>query len=198
MSPAPVATPKYQTKHLTPVRRVSIVLPVYNEQGTIADVVDRVLRASLTLAGSEYAVEKELVIVDDFSGDGTREALPEIVEAARCMHAPTTVTLLMHEVNRGKGAALRTGFTHASGDVVLIQDADFEYDPRDYPVLLEPILDGWADVVYGNRFHGGPHRVLYYWHYLSNLGLTTICNVLTGPQPLRHGSGLQTLPPRGA
>jgi glycosyltransferase involved in cell wall biosynthesis len=125
-------------------------------------------------------LEKELVIIDDHSSDGTREALPAILEDAQQRHPAAHLQLLMHEVNRGKGRALRTGFAHATGDVILVQDADFEYDPRDYPLLLEPIMDGFADVVYGNRFHGGPHRVLYFWHYISNLALTTICNILTG------------------
>jgi glycosyltransferase involved in cell wall biosynthesis len=172
-----VAKPKFSTHNRPPVRRVSIILPVYNERATIADVIENVLRSPLA---HTVELEKELIIIDDCSKDGTREVLPAIVEAARAAHPESTIELRMHEVNRGKGAALRTGFAHASGDVVLIQDADFEYDPRDYPLLLEPILDGFADVVYGNRFHGGPHRVLYFWHYISNLALTTICNVLTG------------------
>ncbi|MEO8726656.1 MAG: glycosyltransferase family 2 protein [Acidobacteriaceae bacterium] len=159
---------------------MSIVLPVYNERETIAAVIESVLRAPLTMTGPGPPLEKELVIVDDCSTDGTREILPEIVERARAAHPETAIQLSRHEVNRGKGAALRSGFAIATGDAVLVQDADFEYDPRDYPVLLEPMLDGWADVVYGNRFHGGAHRVLYFWHYISNLALTTFCNVLTG------------------
>ena len=88
--------------------------------------------------------------------------------------------MILHDVNQGKGAAIRTGLAHATGDIVLIQDADLEYDPRDYPLLLEPILEDQADVVYGNRFHGGPHRVLYFWHYAANRALTLLTNVLTG------------------
>ncbi|MBV9671122.1 MAG: glycosyltransferase family 2 protein [Acidobacteriales bacterium] len=160
------------------MRRVSIVLPVYNEAGTIAQMIDVVLRAPLTHNGP--VLEKELVIVDDCSQDGTREMLPQIVADAQRRHPEAHMELLLHAANRGKGCALRTGFAHASGEVVMIQDADLEYDPRDYPILLEPILDGWADVVFGNRFHGGPHRVLYFWHYVSNQFLTTLCNLFTG------------------
>ena len=152
-------------------RRLSIVLPVYNEKATIATMLKRVLQA-------EAPLEHELVVVDDFSRDGTREILPGLVEQMRKSHG-ARIELVMHEHNQGKGAALRTGFKHATGDIILIQDADLEYDPRDYPALLEPILEGFADVVFGNRFHGGSHRVLYFWHYVSNQFLTSFCNVLT-------------------
>lgn len=154
-----------------PFRRLSIVLPVYNEKATIATMLKRVLQA-------ETPLEHELVVVDDFSRDGTREILPELVEQVRKSHG-ARIELVMHDHNQGKGAALRTGFKHATGDIILIQDADLEYDPRDYPALLEPILEGFADVVFGNRFHGGSHRVLYFWHYVSNQFLTSFCNVLT-------------------
>jgi len=178
MSPAPVKTPKFSTRNLPEVRRVSIVLPVYNEAATIAQMLDTVLRAPLT--GDRQAIQKELIVVDDCSSDGTRDLLPQAVVQAQAAHPTARVELLLHPANRGKGAALRTGFAHATGEVVMVQDADLEYDPRDYPALLEPILDGWADVVYGNRFHGGAHRVLYFWHYVSNKLLTTFTNVLTG------------------
>ncbi|HET9742461.1 MAG TPA: glycosyltransferase family 2 protein [Terriglobales bacterium] len=154
-----------------PLRRLSVILPVYNEKATIATTIERVLR-------SDSPLEHELVIVDDFSRDGTRELLPAIVdEMGRAFGK--SIQLVMHEQNQGKGAALRTGFQHATGDVLLVQDADLEYDPRDYPALLEPMLEGYADVVFGNRFHGGSHRVLYFWHYVSNQALTFFCNLLT-------------------
>lgn len=153
-----------------PLRRLSIVLPVYNEKETIATTIGRVLRSSVPM-------ERELVIVDDFSRDGTREILPQLVQRMR-EESGVPIDLVMHDRNQGKGAALRTGFKHATGDIILVQDADLEYDPRDYPILLEPILEGYADVVFGNRFHGGSHRVLYFWHYLSNQALTFFCNML--------------------
>ena len=166
-----VPSRRFELKNSSPPRRLSIVLPVYNEKETIATTIQRVVQA-------EAPLERELVIVDDFSRDGTREILPGIVAQMRasCL---TPIELVMHDHNQGKGAALRTGFKHATGDIILIQDADLEYDPRDYPLLLEPILDGYADVVFGNRFHGGSHRVLYFWHYVSNQALTFFCNMLT-------------------
>jgi glycosyltransferase involved in cell wall biosynthesis len=147
---------------------LSVVIPVFNEARTIAEIIGRVLKAPTEL-------RTELVVVDDASTDDTRR----ILEEQRSLVA-ADMKVIAHERNRGKGAAIRTGLAHATGDVVLIQDADFEYDPRDYPVLLEPILEGQADVVFGNRFHGGPHRVLYFWHYAANRGLTLLTNVLTG------------------
>lgn len=144
--------------------RLSVVIPVYNEVGTIKEIVGRVQAVDL---------QKEIVIVDDGSTDGTRELLQEITLCHENVRA------LYHDQNQGKGAALRTGFEAASGDIVIIQDADLEYDPREYPVLLEPILDGRADIVYGSRFLGGPHRVLFFWHYLGNRFLTLLSNALT-------------------
>jgi glycosyltransferase involved in cell wall biosynthesis len=142
--------------------RVSIVIPVYNERGTIEELLKRV-QAS--------AVDKEIVIVDDGSTDGTRELLAG-------MRSPDLRVILQPE-NRGKGAALRRGFAEARGTVVIVQDADLEYDPGDYPALLEPIDRGVADVVFGSRFMGGPHRVLLFWHAVGNSVLTTLSNMLT-------------------
>jgi glycosyltransferase involved in cell wall biosynthesis len=144
--------------------KISVVIPVYNEVETIKEIVSRVQAVDL---------EKEIVIVDDGSTDGTCELLQEITLSHE------NIRVLYHERNQGKGAALRTGFEVTTGDIVIIQDADLEYDPKEYPVLLEPILDGRADIVYGSRFLGGPHRVLFFWHYLGNRFLTLLSNALT-------------------
>jgi len=149
------------------MKKLSIVIPVYNEAATIRWIVDLVRSVDVGL-------DKELLLVDDCSRDGTREVLQEMATAL------PEVEVLYHEVNRGKGAALRTGFAAATGDIVLIQDADLEYDPREYIRLLAPILEGHADVVYGSRFlGGGAHRVVFYWHYLGNKLLTTLSNMTT-------------------
>jgi len=147
---------------------LSVIMPVYNEARTISETVARVRRAPIDLA-------RELIVVDDASTDATHEALQKITAD----HGDE-VRVFTHEANRGKGAAIRTGIAHARGEIILIQDADLEYDPRDYPRLLEPILEDQADVVFGNRFHGGPHRVLYFWHYTANRFLTLLTNLLTG------------------
>ena len=144
--------------------KISVVIPVYNEVATIKEIVSRVQAVSL---------EKDITIVDDGSTDGTREQLEEISQSY------DNLRVLYHDRNQGKGAALRTGFEVVTGDIVIVQDADLEYDPREYPVLLEPILDGRADIVYGSRFLGGPHRVLFFWHYLGNRFLTLLSNMLT-------------------
>ncbi len=147
--------------------KLSIVIPVYNEVETLDNLIASVLAVDTGLA-------HELVLVDDCSSDGSRDKL----EALQAEHPDWVV--VFHDVNRGKGAALRSGFAEATGDIVLIQDADLEYDPRDYTRLLGPILDGHADVVYGSRFlGGGPHRVVFYWHYLGNRLLTTLSNMMT-------------------
>jgi len=147
--------------------KLSIVIPVYNEAGTIARVVDAVHSV-------EIGMEKEILLVDDCSRDGTREVLQNMAAA------DPDLRVRFHDVNQGKGAALRTGFAAATGDIVIIQDADLEYDPQEYPRLLRPILDGHADVVYGSRFlGGGAHRVVFYWHYLGNKLLTTLSNMTT-------------------
>ncbi len=147
--------------------KLSVVIPVYNEAATISKIVDLVRSV-------DAGMEKEILLVDDCSRDGTREVLEKMGRDN------ADLKVLFHEVNRGKGAALRTGFAAATGDVVLIQDADLEYDPHEYPRLLQPIVDGHADVVYGSRFlGGGAHRVVFYWHYLGNWLLTTLSNMTT-------------------
>ena len=147
--------------------KLSVIIPVYNEVKTITEIISRVSSAQV------IAPEKEIIIVDDCSTDGTRELLEEIGRSQK------DLKILSHKVNQGKGAALRTGFESATGDIIIIQDADLEYDPREYPKLLQPIIDGRADVVYGSRFLGGPHRVLFFWHYLGNKFLTLVSNALT-------------------
>lgn len=150
---------------------LSIIIPVYNELNTLEEVVRRVAQV-------EIGLPKEVVIVDDCSTDGTRDLVKKLAQEYRDAKAGLTVRGVFHEQNGGKGKALRTGLQHATGDIVLIQDADFEYDPQDYPRLLQPILEGRADVVFGNRFHGGSHRVLYFWHYYGNQFLTFLTNFL--------------------
>jgi glycosyltransferase involved in cell wall biosynthesis len=144
--------------------KISVVIPVYNEIDTIEEILARV---------DKVAIKKEIIVIDDLSIDGTRERLKKIVADKE------NVKVIYHSRNRGKGAALRTGFESVTGDIVIIQDADLEYDPDEYPNLLEPISDGRADVVYGSRFIGGPHRVLFFWHYVGNKLLTLISNALT-------------------
>ncbi len=142
--------------------KLSVVIPVYNEISTIQEILNRVRSAPQ---------DKEIIVVDDGSTDGTREWLEKLTAE--------DVKVLFHSENKGKGAALRTGFEQATGDIVIIQDADLEYDPRDYDCLIGPILDGRADVVFGSRFLGGPHRVLFFWHYVGNKVLTILSNMFT-------------------
>ena len=149
--------------------KLSVVIPVYNERATLEELVSRVLAVDL-------AMEREVILVDDGSTDGTREVYPKI----RQRWPDESFVIRLQERNRGKGAALRTGFESACGDIIIIQDADLEYDPVDYPKLLAPILDGKADVVYGSRFVGAQAtRVLFFWHMVGNRFLTLLSNALT-------------------
>ncbi|MCE5249107.1 glycosyltransferase family 2 protein [bacterium] len=143
--------------------KLSIVMPVYNEHKTLREIINLVRKTPF---------EKEIVIVDDCSTDGTRDILKELGNEP-------DIRVFYHEKNMGKGAALRTGFQHVTGDIVIIQDADLEYDPDDYVKLIDPIVNGKADVVYGSRFLGSPHRVLYFWHYVANTLLTFFSNIMT-------------------
>ncbi len=164
--------------------KLSVIIPVYNEISTLTTILERVQAVDL----GDY--DLEIVIIDDCSKDGTRELLEEM-ESALCQKQTfwqsvedqtidlTTVKIVFQPVNTGKGAALRRGFKEATGDVLLVQDADLEYDPHEYLRLLDPIDRGVADVVYGSRFLGGPHRVLYYSHYVANRTLTAISNLFT-------------------
>jgi glycosyltransferase involved in cell wall biosynthesis len=150
---------------------LSIVIPAYNEGATIHRILNKVKAVQL-LEG----IQKELIIVNDCSRDNTEEA----IMAYKSANLDLPITYYKHEVNQGKGAAIRTGIQNATGDYVIIQDADLEYDPNEYNILLKPILDGFADVVYGSRFMGGkPHRILFYWHSIGNKWLTTLSNMLT-------------------
>ena len=155
--------------------RLSVVVPIYNEERTVTVLLERVAAAPLP-AGVESL---EVVAVDDGSSDGTWSKIEGWQPPERADRLPVAIRVLRHDRNRGKGAALRTGFDAVTGDVVLVQDADLEYDPGEYPTLLQPILDGQADVVYGSRFLGGPHRVLFFWHYVGNRMLTLLSNMFT-------------------
>jgi len=152
----------------TPIKRsdvrLSVLIPVYNEQATIRLILDQVHSVTVT---------KEIICVNDCSTDGTKEILDALAAEGK-------IDKLIHQpVNRGKGAAIRTALAASTGNIVIVQDADLEYDPADWPVLLEPLIDGVADAVFGSRFMGGPHRVLYFWHSVGNAFLTTCSNVLT-------------------
>jgi glycosyltransferase involved in cell wall biosynthesis len=141
---------------------ISVVIPVYNEVQTIKSVIERVLGCGF---------EAEIIVVDDASTDGTREYLKQL--------AHSQVHCYFHARNHGKGAALRLGFAAAKNPIIIVQDADLEYDPHDYPRVLEPLMDGRADMVYGSRFLGGPHRVLFFWHYFGNRMLTLVSNAIS-------------------
>jgi glycosyltransferase involved in cell wall biosynthesis len=149
------------------MKKLSVVIPVYNEEKYISTTIQRVLDVKLE------EVSIEIVVVDDGSKDRTVEILQDLAAEH------PEIKVFQQPVNMGKGATLRRGFQEASGDIILIQDADLEYDPGDYPTLLKPILDDKADVVYGSRFLGGPHRVLYFWHFAGNQFLTLLSNITT-------------------
>ncbi|MEK7539484.1 MAG: glycosyltransferase family 2 protein [Patescibacteria group bacterium] len=146
--------------------KLSIVIPVYNEESTIKTIIERVEKLSLPVG-----IQKEIIIIDDASTDTTPDILSQY---------SSRLHIIRHEKNRGKGAAVRSGFLASTGDIVVIQDADLEYDPLDLPTMLEPIMSGKADVVYGSRLMTNkPHRVMYFWHYLGNIFLTLISNICT-------------------
>lgn len=146
-------------------QKLSIIVPVYNEEQTIEKIVSKIKDAPLPAS-----LEKEIIIVDDCSSDGTRQAIKKL----------TGCTIILKDENQGKGAAVRDGLRNAEGDFIVIQDADLEYDPKEYSLLLEPLLNGQADIVYGSRFLGDrPHRVLFFWHYAGNKLLTLLSNLLT-------------------
>ncbi len=158
--------------------KLSVVMPVYNELGTIAEIVRRVRAVRLSVPvgygpdnGDIVEFEREIIIVDDGSTDGTREFL-------RGLEGQPDVVVVFHKHNQGKGAAVRTGLQYASGDVMVVQDADLEYDPRDYPALLQPIVEGRSKVVYGSRFRGGPTKTMFFWHMVGNRFLTLVTNIL--------------------
>lgn len=153
------------------LKKLSIVIPAYNEGPTIHHILNKIKAVSLM-----DGIGKEVVLVDDCSRDNTVDSVNRFREA----NPDLNITLLQHNVNQGKGAALRTGIQAATGDVIIIQDADLEYDPREYNHLLTPIVEGFADVVYGSRFVGGrPHRILFFWHTIGNRFLTFLSNMLT-------------------
>ena len=143
--------------------KLSIIIPVFNEENTIASIIQKVQSA-------DY--DKEIIVVDDASTDGTKDILQKLSQQPK-------LKIFYHERNRGKGAAIRTAIKNITGNITIIQDADLEYDPVDYTILLKPIIDRRADVVYGSRFQGGPHRVLFFWHYLGNKFLTLFSNMMT-------------------
>ena len=155
--------------------RLSIITPVYNEINTIKEIVEQIVRV-------ELPVKKELIIVDDGSTDGTQSFLEDLKQKAENseekIHSPFLVKVLFHSKNQGKGAALKTGFQHATGDILVIQDADLEYDPVDWKEMLRLFLNDRADVVFGSRFYGKPHRVLYYHHFLVNKIISALVNLL--------------------
>lgn len=160
----PADAPRARTPVATNDLLLSVLIPVYNELRTIDAILDAV---------HAVPVRKQIICVDDYSTDGTRESLERLYKSGRID------VLILQEVNRGKGAAIRTALAASTGNVVIVQDADLEYDPGDWPALLAPIVDGRADAVFGSRFLGGPHRVLYFWHSMGNFVLTLYSNMMT-------------------
>ncbi|MFN9709844.1 MAG: glycosyltransferase family 2 protein [Bacteroidota bacterium] len=155
----------------TTINKLSIVIPAYNEAKTIHFILNKIANVQLL-----NNIQKEIIIVDDCSTDNTKDVLSNYISA----NTHLNIRFIHHETNRGKGAALHTGIQHATGDLVIIQDADLEYDPHEYNLLLQPVLDGHADVVYGSRFMGGnAHRILFFWHSIGNKILTTLSNMFT-------------------
>ncbi len=159
----------------SPSMNLSVIVPVFNEEATVVQLLESVASAPLP----DGIRSLEIIGVDDGSGDGTLAVLESWSVPSRTDGIEVSFCVERHDRNQGKGAALRTGFAVATGDILLIQDADLEYDPAEYPNLLRPILGGKADVVYGSRFLGGPHRVLFFWHYQGNRFLTLLSNMLT-------------------
>ena len=153
------------------IKKLSIIIPAYNEAATIHLILDKIKNVELL-----NRIEKEIIIVNDCSTDNTEESIKEYIDK----NASVDIQYYKHEINQGKGAALHTGIKKATGEYLIIQDADLEYDPTEYNILLKPVIDGFADVVYGSRFMGGkPHRILFFWHSIGNKFLTFLSNMLT-------------------
>ncbi|HNM32485.1 MAG TPA: glycosyltransferase family 2 protein [Chitinophagales bacterium] len=151
--------------------KLSIVVPAYNEENSIQRILNKITEVQLL-----HGIQKEIIVVNDCSKDNTEQKVKEFQQ----LHPEVPLVYKKHEVNKGKGAALRTGFQSATGDMVIVQDADLEYDPNEFNILMKPILDGFADVVYGSRFMGGkPHRILFFWHTIGNKMLTFASNMFT-------------------
>lgn len=153
------------------IKKLSVVIPAYNEEATIENILERVTSVKLI-----HGIEKEILVVNDCSTDQTEQRILQFKKT----FSEINITYFKHDKNQGKGAALHTGIKHATGDYLIIQDADLEYDPREYNILIRPALEGFADVVYGSRFMGGnPHRILFFWHSVGNRLLTTLSNAFT-------------------